>query len=146
MEAIQSLPRPADRPGAAILVFDGQCRVCTGSMERLEQWDRWKQFAFVSLHDPEARRLVPDLTHEDLMREIYLLDGRGGRWSGAAAFRLVARRIPWLWPLVPLLYVPGSLVFWNWLYRLVARGRYLLGRRETCHDGTCRLPGGSTSR
>jgi len=132
----------AQSPGlAGTLLFDGHCRVCTTSMERLRQWDRRQQFAYLSLHDPDARRLAPELTHDDLMREIYLVDPQGRRHRGAAALRIVASRIPRLWALVPFLYVPGSLPLWNGLYRVVAKWRYWLGGTEDCPEGACGLHG-----
>ncbi len=136
----QRLPSPADRPAAAVVIFDGHCQMCTAQISRLARWDSRGRLAFLSLHDPQVEQRYPELTHEELMREMVLVDRRGGFHRGAAAFREIARRIPRLWPLVALLYLPGTLWLWQWLYRQVADRRYRFNR-DRCDGGTCHLHG-----
>jgi predicted DCC family thiol-disulfide oxidoreductase YuxK len=136
----RSLPTLADRPAADVVIYDGHCRFCTRQVERLAAWDRRGRLAFLSLHDPAVARRYPDLTHDRLMEEMVVVDQQGGRHGGAAAFRYLTRRLPLLWLLAPLLHVPGSLPFWTWCYRQVARRRYLWGRNNVaCDDETCRI-------
>jgi predicted DCC family thiol-disulfide oxidoreductase YuxK len=73
------------------------------------------------------------------MQEMVLVDGSGRRHHGADAMRYLSRRLPRLWPLSPLLHLPGSLPFWRWCYRRVANWRYRLGGRIACDDGSCGL-------
>jgi len=92
---------------------------------------------FVSLHDADVARDFPELAHEDLMREMYIIDRHGRGHAGAEAVRYLSLRLPLLWPLALPLHVPGSQPVWKWLYRLVARNRYRLAGR--CDEGTCHL-------
>jgi predicted DCC family thiol-disulfide oxidoreductase YuxK len=138
--ATTALPQPADRPGASVLIYDGQCNLCTAQVKRIARWDSRGELAFWSLHDPEVYRRYPDLKHDDLMRQMVLVDPLGRRHWGAAALRQLSRRIPRLWPLVPLLHLPGSLPLWQWAYNQVARRRYLFNRHD-CDGGTCNLHG-----
>lgn len=124
------------RPHADVVIYDGDCRFCVANVARLVAVDEGK-LAYVSLHDPLVRERWPDLTHEQLMREMYVMDQGGGRHGGAAAFRYLSRRIKGLWLLAPFLHIPGSLPFWQYLYRTVARIRYRFGRVEACAGGTC---------
>jgi predicted DCC family thiol-disulfide oxidoreductase YuxK len=133
------LPTPADRPEAEVVIYDGQCRICTGQIRRLARWDGPGRLAYLSLHDPLVVQRYPDLTHEALMRDMYLIDRCGRRHRGAAAVRYMTRRLPRLWWLAPLLHFPGTLPLWQWLYRQVANRRYRFGRVESCDDGTCKL-------
>lgn len=133
------LPSPADRPGADVVVFDGHCRICTGQIRRLARWDWGGRLAYLSLHDAEVARRWPDLTHAALMEEMYLIDRHGRRYPGALAVRYLSRRLPTLWWLAPMLHLPGTLRFWQWLYRQIAKRRYRFGRVATCDDGSCRL-------
>lgn len=138
--AIESpLPTPAERPDADVVIFDGHCRICTGQIRRLARWDWGGRLAYLSLHDAEVTRRWPDLTHDALMEEIYLVDHAGRRHRGASALRYLSRRLPTLWWLTPILHLPGTLRFWQWLYRQIAQRRYRFGRIETCDDGSCRL-------
>lgn len=134
-----SLPSPADRPQADVVIFDGHCRICTGQIRRLARWDWGGRLAYLSLHDAEVTRRWPDLTHDALMQEIFIVDQGDRRHRGASALRYLSRRLPTLWWLAPILHLPGTLRFWQWLYRQVAQRRYRFGRIETCDDGSCRL-------
>ena len=132
-------PAPADRPEGDVVIYDGHCRICTGQIRRLARWDWRRRLAFLSLHDAEVARRYPDLSHDDLMRQMYVVDRRGRRHGGAAAVRYLSRVLPPLWPLAPLLHLPGSLPLWNWCYRQVAERRYRFGRTGDCADGSCRV-------
>jgi predicted DCC family thiol-disulfide oxidoreductase YuxK len=48
----------------------------------------------------------------------------------------LSRRLPLLWPLAPLLHLPGTARLWRWMYRQVARRRYRLGGRS-CESDAC---------
>ncbi|MHB0959203.1 MAG: thiol-disulfide oxidoreductase DCC family protein [Pirellulaceae bacterium] len=131
------LADPDERPGADVVIYDGECRFCTGQIVRLARWDRAGRLAYVSLHDPRVSQRYPDLTRDQLMEQLYVVNGRGDRWGGAAAFRYLSRHLPAMWVFAPCLHIPGSLPFWQWCYRQVAKRRYRGGRTAACDDGTC---------
>ena len=134
------LPTPRQRPDADIVIFDGKCRFCIGQVERLARWDKRGRLAFLSLHDEEVGRRWPHLSHQQLMDQMYVVDGGGDCHGGAAALRHISRHIPRMWPLVPLLHIPGTLPFWQLLYRGVAKRRYRFSGSAPCDDeGTCQL-------
>ena len=132
------LPTLADRPTGFVVIYDGHCRFCLANMRCLRKIDQGK-IGYVSLHDPVVLERWPDLTHDELMKQIYLIDQRGGRHAGAAAFRFLSRHLAALWLLAPLLHIPGSLHFWQYLYRQVAMIRYRFGRTSNCDGDACRV-------
>lgn len=134
------LPSPAELPQADVVIFDGQCRFCRASVARLHRLDGRDRLAFISLHDPEVARRYPDLSHDELMQNMYVVDRRGKRYYGAAALRYLSRRLPRMWWAAPALHVPLSLPVWQYLYQHVARRRYLFGRVQSCDGGACQLP------
>jgi predicted DCC family thiol-disulfide oxidoreductase YuxK len=134
------LPRPAERPGAAVVIYDGQCRICTAQIECVARWDTRRRLAFLSLHDPEVYERFPDLVHEELMQRMVVVDAQGRRHVGAAAVRVIARAVPRLWILTPFMYLPGTLPLWQWGYDQVAKRRYWFNR-HACDGGTCHLHG-----
>jgi predicted DCC family thiol-disulfide oxidoreductase YuxK len=134
----QPLASPSERPQAAVVVFDGHCNLCTAQIERIARWDTRGALAFLSLHDPEVYARYPELSHDELMQNMVVVDPQGGRHAGADALRQLSRRIPRLWWLVPILHLPGSLPLWQWLYSQVARRRYRFNR-QSCDGGTCQL-------
>jgi predicted DCC family thiol-disulfide oxidoreductase YuxK len=133
-----ALPRPEQRPSADVLIFDGDCGICRAQISRLARWDRKHRLAFLSLHDPETARRYGDLSHDDLMQNMVLVDQAGRRHRGAEAFRVLSRRVPRLWWLSPLLHLPGSMPLWQWAYRQIAKRRYRLSA-ATCNDGNCQV-------
>lgn len=138
MPSAAPLPAPIDLPEADIVIYDGHCRFCTNSVSWLRRLSG-ERLAFLSLHDDEVARRYPDLTHEQLMAEMVVVDRNETRRGGAAAFRYLTRRLPPLWLLAPLLHIPFSLGLWKFLYRQVAKRRYLLGKTADCENGSCSI-------
>lgn len=103
----------------------------------LRRFDAAGRLRFLSLHDAEVPGAFSELSPDDLMREMHVVDRSGRAWAGAEAIRYLSRRLPLLWPLAVPLHLPGSLPAWRWLYRVVARNRYRLAGR--CDEGTCHL-------
>ena len=133
------LPDPDDRTTADLIIFDGQCRFCRGQVQRLARWDHGQRLAFISAHDPRVAQRFPQLTHEQLMQDMYLIDAQGESYRGAEVVKYLSSRLPMLWLLAPWLHIPGSLPVWQWLYRQVAKRRYLWGKVEACDEGTCHI-------
>jgi predicted DCC family thiol-disulfide oxidoreductase YuxK len=133
------LPDPDKWPDADVVIYDGHCRICTGQIQRLSRWDGGHRLAYLSLHDPRAAERYPDLSHDALMKEMYIVDRQERRHAGASAIRYLSRRLRTLWWLAPMLHLPGSLPLWTWLYQQVAKRRYRIGRVEACDSGTCQL-------
>ncbi len=135
------LPSPAERPEADIVIYDGHCRFCTGQVQNLARWDSHSRLAYLSLHDPEVAKRFPDLTYDQLMEEMVVVDQAGHRHGGAAAFKYLTTRLPRLYVLAPLMHIPFTMPLWRWGYRQVAKRRYaLMGKSsEACDDGTCKV-------
>lgn len=133
------LPTIVERPSADVVIYDGHCRFCTQQVRKLARWDFRRQLAFISLHDEGIRLRYPDLTHEQLMEQMYVVTHTGERYAGAAAFRYLTRRLPPLWILAPFLHLPFSLRLWQWAYRQVAKRRYQLLKTDACEGGVCEI-------
>lgn len=136
----ETLPSPDQRPEADVVIYDGRCRICTSQVRRLAKFDRGGRLAYLSLHDPLVAARYPDLNYEQLMEQMYVVDGQGRRHGGAAAVRYLTRRLPRLWWAAPVLNFPGTMPLWSFLYRQIAKRRYKLSGGEACdEDGTCSL-------
>lgn len=133
------LPTPAEKPEADVVLYDGRCGFCRARVEQLRWFDGGHgRLAFLSLHDPVVAARYPGIDAERLLDEMCVVDRNGTEYWGAGAVRYLSRRLPRLWWLAPLMHVPGSMLLWRPLYRLVARNRYLLGGKiEDCEDGAC---------
>ncbi len=120
------LADPDQRPESDVVIFDGKCRFCQQQVLRLHWFDSGDRLSFLSLHDPRMTQRYPDLTHEQLMKQMYVIAGDGRRYAGAEAVRYLSRRLPRLWWLAPLIHIPFSLPLWQWAYQRVAARRYRL--------------------
>lgn len=133
-------PRPLAEPEpatqSAVVIFDGHCRFCLGQMRLLQWADISGKLRFLSLHDARRQTLLPQFTRDELMREMVVLAPGGQTYAGARAVRYLFAALPVLWLGLPFIYFPGSLPFWDRLYRAIARRRYALAG-VSCEDGAC---------
>jgi predicted DCC family thiol-disulfide oxidoreductase YuxK len=126
-----AVPRFADdRP---VIIFDGECVLCSGSAQFVLRHDKGKVYRFLAAQTPLGRALYVHygLDAGDYETMILIADGiatfkseavirigEGLRfpWSLAAVFRVIPR--PWR----------------DRLYAVLARNRLrILGRRHTCY-------------
>ena len=119
------------------LVYDGRCRLCVASVERMRAWvgDRIR---YESFRDPGVLARHPQLTAEQCERGAQLILPDGRVWSGAGAVVHALAVRPLLAPLAWLYGVPGLRQLADAAYGVVARNRMRLGG-EVCADGTCGL-------
>jgi predicted DCC family thiol-disulfide oxidoreductase YuxK len=137
--AASQLPAPAERPNADVVIYDGDCGICSSQVKKLPWWDCQGKLSYLSLHDPEVARRWPDLSHERLMEEMVIIDRHGNRHWGPEAIRYLTGRLRRLWWAAPVLYFPGSMFLWRPLYRWIARNRYRFSGDKSCESGTCEL-------
>ena len=127
--------------GKGVVLYDGLCPLCQRSVRVLKRLDWMHRLHFQDCRD--AANLPPSaapLDAKKMLEQMHLVTPDRRRvHAGFAAFRWMAWRIPVLWWLAPLLYLPGV----PWLgrkgYLWVAKNRYDL---VPCRDGSChvRLP------
>lgn len=136
----QSLPTHTELPDADIVIFDGNCNFCVDQVKRLSRWDGKDRLCYLSLHDPWVAEQLPELTHEQLMEQMFVVERSSGKARGGAkALRYLSRRLPKLWFAMPVLHIPFTLPLWQWAYRQVAKRRYqLAGKKESnCENDAC---------
>jgi predicted DCC family thiol-disulfide oxidoreductase YuxK len=123
----------------AVVLYDGQCAFCRQSVALLRWLDWLHRLRFADARDlahlPASEH---PLDPTQLLEEMHVLTADGRHvYHGFAALRWLAWRLPLLWPIAPLLYLPGVLPLGQRLYLWVARNRFHL---VPCHGGVCTLP------
>jgi len=118
--------------GYPVILFDGVCNLCTGSVRFVIARDSRKQFRFASLQSPVAEQLLGAQGRDgDRLESVVLVVGERTYRKSTAAL-LIARRLDGLWPLLAaLLVIPRPLrdVVYGW----IGRRRYrLFGKRDVC--------------
>lgn len=137
VEVNADLPDPGQFPDRDVVVWDGHCNFCRSSVERLRRMDG-DRLAYLSLHDPRIAKLCPDLTHEQLLQQMWLVTTSGQKYGGADAARYLSRRLVRLYWLAPILHLPGCMPLWRWCYNQIALRRYRIAGKN-CDSGTCNL-------
>jgi predicted DCC family thiol-disulfide oxidoreductase YuxK len=127
---------PAAGATHAVVLFDGECTLCSGIVRFVAANDPPGRFRFASLQSPRARELLGE--RDAPPREpdsIVLLDG-GRRYerSDAALHLLLGLRAPWPLAFAAIL-IPRPLR--DAVYRWVARNRFRWFGRRT---DLCALP------
>ena len=124
--------------GQGVLIYDGRCGFCLASLRRILVPDLFGYLLPVNYHTADdVRRLHPTLTPALCHSRMHVVEP-GGRLSGGfAVFQRLALRLPLLWPLAPLVHLPGMGGIGGTVYRWVARNRYLFHANRACADNQC---------
>ena len=115
-----------------IVLFDGVCNLCNGSVQFLLKRDREGRFRFASLQSDAGRRLMAEHgLAVDSLSSVLLIEG-GRVWQESSAALRIARHLPGAWKLLWIFAaVPRPLR--DAVYRWIARNRYRwFGKTETC--------------
>ena len=122
----------------AVVLYDGQCPLCrkTASIVRRLDW-----LGRLRFHDcRDAGGIPPNTAHLDpsrMIEQMHVLTPGGTIHSGFRAVRWIAGRLLLLWPLYPLLFIPGMAKLGQRLYLWIARNRF---RLVPCRGGVCTIP------
>lgn len=125
-----------------VIIYDGQCRLCTAGAPRLASWFVGTNVELVDYHAPDAlTRFGTSITPEACQAALHLVDPSGRVFRGAEAVaRAIASRGR-LWRVAMAYYVPGVRWMLDRMYGLVAENRYrIAGRTGSCVTGTCVRP------
>jgi predicted DCC family thiol-disulfide oxidoreductase YuxK len=114
--------------GGPVILFDGVCNLCTGSVRFVIARDARARFRFASLQSAVARKLLGE---RDQLESVVLVEGGKVYRKSTAALR-VARRLDGAWPLLAaLLVIPRPLR--DAVYDWIGRRRYRwFGRTDAC--------------
>jgi len=126
-------------PRQAVILYDGDCPLCCKTTAILRRFDWFRRLTFQNCRDTAG--IPANTAHLDadrMIQEMHVLTpDRKTALSGFRAVRWIAGRVPVLWPLYPLLFVPGMARLGQRLYLRVARNRF---RLVPCRDGVCTIP------
>jgi predicted DCC family thiol-disulfide oxidoreductase YuxK len=114
------------------LVYDGECRVCTRSVDVVRRWDTSAEIDIVAYQDAGVILRFPWIPAHAFDEAMQLVGPSGETWQGAAAVEQLLMILPrgrwvaWIYR-IPLV---RSLA--DRFYRWFARNRYRLGCGQHC--------------
>jgi len=115
-----------------IILFDGVCNLCNGSVQFVIQRDPKGRFNFAALQSDAAKQLLKDyqLPVSDLYSIILIKKGKVYQRSSAALE--IARGLSGLWPLLYVFVVIPRFIR-DGIYNWIAKNRYRwFGQKEEC--------------
>jgi predicted DCC family thiol-disulfide oxidoreductase YuxK len=119
---------------APVLLFDGVCNLCNGTVQFVIARDRRARFRFASIQSSAGRALTSKYSHPALdgLETVALIDEQGRLFTHSSAILRVLLRLDGLWPLLAVgLLIPAPLR--DGVYRWVSRHRYQwFGKKEEC--------------
>ena len=106
---------------------------------RLVTWMDWfNQAELVPINDSRAGEIAPEVSHEDLHEAIHVVTPEGKIYRAARAFRFLGLRMPLLFPLALIMWLPGVIWLAEKFYMWVSRNRYLISKIFGC-KGACAI-------
>ncbi|MCM3700277.1 thiol-disulfide oxidoreductase DCC family protein [Paenibacillus macerans] len=115
----------------AVVLFDGVCNFCNGSVQFIIRRDRAGYFRFASLQSDAAKSLLSERVEAPNLDSIILIEN-GRIFTESTAVLRIARKLDGIWKAAALFLIVPKPVR-NWAYRLFARNRYRwFGKRNEC--------------
>ena len=115
-----------------VVVYDGNCKVCTRLAGVLRRWDTRATFDVVPSQAPGVPARFPWIPPRAYRESLQLVDASGRTWQGASAIERILDLLPrggWLgW----IFSLPFARPLAERFYRWFARNRYKLGCGDHC--------------
>jgi predicted DCC family thiol-disulfide oxidoreductase YuxK len=114
------------------LVYDGDCRVCTRSVNIVRKWDTRREIEIKAYQEAGVTARFPWIPATAFAEAIQLIGPRGVTWQGAAAVERLLDVVPrgrWIaW----IFKIPFVRTAAEKFYRWFARNRYRFGCSDHC--------------
>jgi predicted DCC family thiol-disulfide oxidoreductase YuxK len=115
--------------GPITVLYDGLCPLCRRTVQVLGSLDLFDRLEFTDFRTSDAGNLAAvygsGATLAALEEEMFV-SARGRGYRGVEAYRKLATALPALWPIAPLLFIPGAVTAARAVYRYVAANRQTL--------------------
>lgn len=123
----------SDHPAKPVVIYDGGCNICAGNLKWLYRLDTFKKFEALPYQTERLTEIFPGLRIEECQKSMHLAFPNGKIYTGSDAFREVFLRMPLMFPVGLVMWLPPVAWLLRRLYPILARNRYRIG-------GSCPLP------
>lgn len=121
-------------PGRPIVFFDGGCPLCRREIGHYQRLDATEAVDWRDIHADAAALAGWGITRDQAMQRMHAVSPEGRICSGAWAFVLVWRHLPYYrWLGGALHRLPPIVWLMDCLYNVIARHRW----RSRCDDAAC---------
>lgn len=122
------------------VLYDDRCPLCTFQMRLLTWVDWFDTVGLMPMSHEQVRRIAPGLTEEQLAAAIHCVTPQGRVYRGARALRHVGIRMPLMFPVALLMWIPGVIQLAEVVYNFISRRRYVLSRLFGCRQACSVMP------
>jgi len=114
-----------------IIIFDGECNLCNGTVDFLLKRDSKKQFRFASIQSEAAQLLFRKFQIPSEVDSVILIKSNKVYFESDAAIE-IAGMLPFPWKMGTIFRIIPKKIRDN-IYRRIAKNRYRwFGKRDTC--------------
>lgn len=116
----------------SVILFDGVCNLCNGSVNFIIKRDRKDRFRFASIQSSEGDKIINQLGLSELSENSFILIESSKVFTKSTAALLIAKNLSGLWPILYIFTIIPKPIR-DFVYGIVARNRYSwFGKRESC--------------
>ena len=115
-----------------LVIFDGVCNLCNGTVQFLIRRDRGKRFLFATYQSEAGRNILQQhgFLPTEISTVVYVKNGIP--YAQSRAILEIFRDLGCCWNLLYILIAIPPIIR-DFIYRYIAKNRYnLFGRRESC--------------
>ena len=115
-----------------VILFDGLCNLCVGSVQFIIKRDKQKQFRFASLQSSFGKNVLVQFGLNENDPSSFILLEQGKIFTRSTAALKVCRQLSGAWKMMfAFIIVPASIR--NYFYSIIAHNRYTwFGKKEAC--------------
>ncbi len=122
-----------DVKGQQIILFDGVCNLCNGSVVFILQRERKTVFRFASIQSEAGKELLTLCRLPSDYTEAVILIHNGKTYLGSAAALKIGQTLKFPWPLLATMGFMVPIFIRDAVYDQIARHRYQwFGKRAIC--------------
>ena len=125
-----------------LVIYDGNCNLCSTLVQQLEQWDGESNFCYVPMQDSQTLD-QHNITEQDCEKGMIVINlNTEEQWQGADAAEKIGLLLPFSRPLVKLYQaIPGLKIFGDTTYVHIRDNRYnWFGKAENTYWSNLKLP------
>jgi predicted DCC family thiol-disulfide oxidoreductase YuxK len=117
----------------SIILFDGVCNLCNGSVIFILQREKRPVFKFASIQSKAGKELLEWCALPSDYNQAVILIDHGKIYLGSTAALKIGQQLRFPWSLLSSAGLIVPKFFRAWVYRQIARHRYQwFGKRDSC--------------
>lgn len=115
-----------------VVLFDGVCNLCEGSVQFIIKRDKKKYFRFASLQSEFGQNILQHFQLDKNNFNSFILLEEGKIFTQSTAALKVAKQLSGAWKWMNLFIVIPTFIR-NFIYNIIAKNRYKwFGKKEAC--------------